>query len=161
MQGMAKKGSILGAVGGALLLSLLALNVGQIANACGVCVISWDPGELSCALANSSKHFSYAQTTKGSSGNNGDANGHWTLYQALAHPSGSNITNVAVTPSSAATHTVTEVGGIAEFSVNTDCAGDLINVADGTSDLNAWDGSCWQCSGSHRVTVHPSTGSCP
>ena len=146
-------------------LVLLALiDVTQIAQACGVCVVGWDsayPPYTTCQVCTqvgTVDRFSYGLFTRGSSAGKGDP---WYLLQAL---NGSNV-DMQNTTFDHPTTTIHEVSGIAEFGFTTSISGQLTNsgIDTGYLDLSAWaDGTfgCLDCSGSHRVFLHKHNGSC-
>ncbi len=155
---MKKLLSIVSVVGFA---GLMLAGVGQIALACGACVVGWDSNHPPyttcqvCTLAGSLEVFSYDLNTRGSSAGKGDADGNWELWQAI---NGSNISSASITHE---TNTIHEVGGIAEFAITTHCQG-VLTQSTGYADLSAYDATgCLDCAGSHRVQLKAHTGSCP
>lgn len=118
------------------------------------CFIGWDVFNTECELADGERHAAFELCTSFySQGKN-----QWTLFQAPELPS-NNLSNESVTPGSQA---IDDGGGTTAGEIESDCEADLDEQASsGTYTLSAWDGSgAAECSGSHNVTIKPSTSSC-
>lgn len=141
---------------GSALAVLAMLSAYQVVDA--GCQIRWSPTAPTCVVAtHTDGTYSYQEGTIYYAQDK-DA---WTLRQALANTIYDNVDNVSVSPSSSSigdSHSQVVAG-----TITTSCYGKLSPDpnSNGTSQLNAWDNTAWECSGSHTRTVKPYGGSCP
>jgi hypothetical protein len=142
--------------GGAVVAALSLMPVLEIANA--DCSIDWHNASPTCTVAGTSGYFVYGTRASVWS----YAKGSWTLNQALACPTGSNVscTYNWVTPSSSSFN---DGGGYFQTNLHTVVGGRLINSAEaGTADLSSYSsgGSAPSCDDVWSVGVEPTGGSC-